>query len=1129
MKQNSLTTACALALSTLVLALSGCGSSSGNGGAGSSGSFRVESISVLEGSTWQINREIEVRFSRDVDFSSVNLNTIQVGQVGGAPAAGEFRLATSGGGVDATRVIFAPRCPTLSDYSDAGFLPGGVTYRMNVVGGAGLTVKSSTGQSLALGQTVNFTTPTSTQASVLFVDTVAGPPSPVIRTTPTNLDASYLEIGGSSDPADRVYFQPRATFNADLGADVPVGFLAPLNLYSQVSEQIGILLIVNQALDPASSNVNAANIRLEYQDGINWIPLAHTVDLIANCTQTGATVRVTPTGILPQDRVVRVVFATGLRDVVGDGNLVDIVVGSFHVSNPGQGVDEFREEFTTGADADQASQVTNPAAPRAEWGGGVLAPNFDFAGTGGPPDGQFDYEIGSSVVGSQPQNPIIDTTFTLITDTTQSRTEAVVDGIVDVRDFTINEGSSLTVLGPNTLKIYASRNVRINGSLIVRGGNNHGVATLGTTCTPEPGADGNAGGGKGGTASYLTTQSTPKGEDGYGAFDAPGLGGGGGHSAYRLASDELRRPGGGGGGKCGSDVMELTRPNCPDQTVVGLDVEAGFPGHPLANDAILGNGVKPRGGTKGPSPFGDGDGTNDFYGLKLNRTTNTLTQGELSRPWAGAGGGAGGDTCQTTSFPTNPFSCSGDEKGCGGGGGGGSIVILALGDITFGTKGKIDATGGAGGGGENSLSGGITRIGGGSGGGSGGHIILQSASQVDLSLCQASNGAGIFARGGQGGEGKNQAGGAHPPGTGPYVPQSDALPPNSYPSTAECAVNTGQNGYTFTNSTGNNSSLSDGTNTLGLDNNVVSCCGGDGGPGIIQIHVQRLATLAANSDLKVPGGTTNTVKKLVSPTPVGASPTNIENLDGWDQMLPQFGRFSTGLSAWIPLGAASVSAGSSTLHPVEFLFGGTNTTTGLVNSAGGSVTQLPSVLSGTIATTPTLPYITTDKRTLVFDATGLDAIYTQNPSLMLRFGVNVTQGATTSQYEVVAAATDAGTMRLSVATSGAPLQAFVPGDTVSVIPRFFRVMTNSVKDALPASATIRVQFQAAPADTAGNPDTLAATAWLNDAAAIQLDVNAANFKFVRFRVDFDILADNSSLTFSTPRPQIDFLRLPFKF
>jgi len=100
---------------------------------------------------------------------------------------------------------------------------------------------------------------------------------------------------------------------------------------------------------------------------------------------------------------------------------------------------------------------------------------------------------------------------------------------------------------------------------------------------------------------------------------------------------------------------------------------------------------------------------------------------------------------------------------------------------------------------------------------------------------------------------------------------------------------------------------------------------------------------------------------------------------------------------------------------------------------------------------------------------------------------------------------------------------------VEVLPRFFRVITNGVNDALPASATVRVRFQAAPADVAGNPTLTGATAFVHDPALIQTDPNAVNFKFVRFRVDFDILADGSALTFSTPRPTVDFLRLPFKF
>jgi hypothetical protein len=405
---------------------------------------------------------------------------------------------------------------------------------------------------------------------------------------------------------------------------------------------------------------------------------------------------------------------------------------------------------------------------------------------------------------------------------------------------------------------------------------------------------------------------------------------------------------------------------------------------------------------------------------------------------------------------------------------------------------------------------------------------------VDLSACLAANGAGIFARGGQGGAGESAMGGAQPPGV-PTSPANDALPPNSYPSSApalaDCEVVSGQNGYNFTNSVGDGS-WNDGSGQ-GPNNNVVTCCGGDGGPGLIQIHVQTLSNNQTLSDLKIPGNSgQNPVRLIVSPTPVGATPANIQTPGNWDQMLPQFGRLSTGLSKWIPLGAAGVTPGSSTLHAVQFVFGGTDPVTGLILASGGAVTQLPAVLSGTLAGEPTLPYVTGDARTIVFDPTGLDPIYTTNPNLMLRFGLDATHSGSTSHFEVVAAdngGDPAAPLRLSVATSGTPLQQFTTGDAVTVVPRFFRVATNSVADALPNSSAIKVSFQAAPADLAGNPTLTGATAFLTDASLIDNDPNSTNFKFVRFRVDFDILADGSSLSFSTPRPRVDFLRLPFKF
>jgi hypothetical protein len=1127
----------------LGLALSGC-SGGGSSGSGSGSGFQVETISVQSGSIWQINRPIEIRFNQPVDFSTVNLNTIQVFRVGGGTAAGEFRVGTLPGTTtpDPKRIVFSPRCPTLSNYSDAGFAPGGVAYRINIVGGTGFTVESQSGGGLSLGQTRDFTTPNSLVPTVLFVDTASGPPAAIIRTNASNLNASYLELGGSDATADRVYFQPRALPDAALGADVPTGFLAPLNLYSSQSERVSVLLTMNQALDPASSNINSETVRLEYKNETSntWLPLANETTLVANCTETGSVLRLDPIGILPQDRQIRVVLSSNLRDLVGDVNLVDVPVAAFRVKSiVGDTADELLEEFSSDFFEDQTSQLSDPAAPRAIWDGGVLKPNFDFDGNGGP-GGDFDWEVGSAVVGSAPENVILDTTFTLITNANQTATQAVVNGVVNVRNFTIFQGSSVTAIGPNPLRILASGNVVIDGRLICKGSNNRGVATLDTTCIPEIGSDGNLGGGKGGSGSYLTTQSTPKGQDGFGAFNLPGLGGEGGHSSFRAGGDSTRRPGGGGGGALGANVFEVARPTCFDQTVIGLDAERGFPGTPGSGDALLGAGTKPQGGIVGTRPFADNDSTNDFLGLMVT-TTGQVVRGELAQIWAGAGGGGGGDSCNTAAFPTTPFLCSGDEKGCGGGGGGGSVTILALGDIRLGQRGVIDAGGGVGGGGENSASGGITRIGGGSGGGSGGHIILQSASQVDLSNCQTAFGAGIFARGGQGGAGKNDKGGAKAPGlaTGPSL---DALPANSYPTTAptttECEVVAGSFGYTFSNTVGNGPTDND--NAL---DNVVTCAGGDGGPGIIQIHVQRLSTDPNQSDLKIPtNSTVNPVRSIISPPPVGSTPANIQTPGLWNQLLPQFGRFSTGVSAWIPLGGANVQPGSSVTAPVDFLFGGTSTTTGLINSAAGVVTQLPSIFTGTIANEPALPYITADDRSVVFDGTGLDAIYKQNPSLLRRFQLRFQVGAAVSKFEVTSASWNAtsGQMRVSVASSGAPLGSFVAGAQVTLIPRFFGVSTNGTLDSLPASSAIRIRFQAAKANAAGLPDltnpsatpgsaTATATTFLDNPALIQTYANAKDFVFFRFRVDFDILNDGSSLSFQTPRPEIDFLRVPFKF
>jgi len=308
-------------------------------------------VSVQPNATVQINRQIEFTFNKPVDFSSVNLNTISITQVGGGPAAGEFRVKMrkldpfdpcSLEVAVPNVIVFQPACPTLPDYSDAGLTPGGLQYQINVVGstGSGPTVHSTSGDSLGQSQTFNFSTPTSFAPEVLFVDPVVGTAPKALVANPlcaNNSRASYIELGG--DLSQHVVFTQRPVPDANLGADVDTpGFLAPLNFYSDVSSRVTIVLQMDQPVNPSTSNVSPSNVRLQYlvdetQPGTpaSWANVPHNVVVEQNCSTIGAQLRVVPTGILPQGRLVRVVISNTFADIVGNAGILDTVVGSFRV------------------------------------------------------------------------------------------------------------------------------------------------------------------------------------------------------------------------------------------------------------------------------------------------------------------------------------------------------------------------------------------------------------------------------------------------------------------------------------------------------------------------------------------------------------------------------------------------------------------------------------------------------------------------------------------------------------------------------------------------------------------------------------------------------------------------------
>ncbi|MDP6370620.1 MAG: hypothetical protein QF615_13505, partial [Planctomycetota bacterium] len=321
-------------------------------GSGSGSTFAILDISVTQGEVWKINRPIDITFSLPYDFSTVSLNTVNILTETGAPALGSFLQ------VDTRTLRFQPTCPTLSDYSDAGFSPGGLRYRLLVVGvdsGPGATIQALTGESLEQSQAVMFSTPVSQDAIDLFLDPVAGPPAVVIRAEGATLEeASYLELG--DDPDNRVYFErDQVTGESNL----PPGFEAPINHYSIVENHLALVLEINQPVNPASANISSSRIGLEYAGpNSSWLPIPTDVELVVNCTESGATLRLTPIGLLPQGRIVRAFITPEFEDLVSDRNLITLntfasmtmAVSTDDLGQAVDDVDEFLESFLVGGD-----------------------------------------------------------------------------------------------------------------------------------------------------------------------------------------------------------------------------------------------------------------------------------------------------------------------------------------------------------------------------------------------------------------------------------------------------------------------------------------------------------------------------------------------------------------------------------------------------------------------------------------------------------------------------------------------------------------------------------------------------------------------------------------------------------
>ncbi|MCY2958926.1 MAG: hypothetical protein NTY35_02085 [Planctomycetota bacterium] len=315
-------------------------------------------------------------------------------------------------------------------------------------------------------------------------------------------------------------------------------------------------------------------------------------------------------------------------------------------------------------------------------------------------------------------------------------------GVLELQDLTVEAGARLRLSGDCGAQLRIKGTMRIDGVLDVSGTgfeSGFGVSTFNTTNLQEPGRAGGPGGSHGGIGNRVNFASSAIG----GSAGCTG-GGAGGESAYAPLPGSQRRPGGGGGGAFGPDLPLVN----PDPFSPANNGRAARPGLDGASSALGALSQLPiaRGGARGAAVFVDSSPFNDFWGRKFDPITSQIVIGELLAPRAGSGGGAGGNSIQSNTFPNPSWTPFGDDKGAGGAGGGGLLIVTAQ-IVRIGASGRITADGGRGGSGENTN--GLDCIGGGSGGGSGGMVILQ-ARRIDLS--QASDGC-LSALGGDGGRG----------------------------------------------------------------------------------------------------------------------------------------------------------------------------------------------------------------------------------------------------------------------------------------------------------------------------------------------------------------------------------------
>ncbi|MFN9706569.1 MAG: Ig-like domain-containing protein [Planctomycetota bacterium] len=725
MKRSDIARQVSLATLATLAALAACsgGSSSAVNANTSDGDFRLVRTDPVNGQSVYLNDPLRMDFSEPVDLDSATLTTVSFQAIDalGNPVTdlvtGRFLRERSAGDAEVgRRLLFVPTFATNNAFDNGGFRAGR-SYSVQLVGGTTSTtvLRSTTGRKLETPATFQFTTREGTQPAQIFRNPRPGGPRRADFAVSTATDLNNVPLGLFGAPP----------------TEIRLGFDQALNPDSQN-------LPVGVDSNPLTrSEANKGRIYLEYKDPVldplpdehTWIPA--DVEIERN-DLTGATLVLRPLGVLPNNAEIRVIVESTVEDISGESNSAEPsynpVFASFRTTaSYAQQWNAIVEGF------DALGQIDLSAAfpeSQAEVGPGFVKASFAFEGK----STTLEYAPTSTEV-------VLNTAFTQIAPS-NGLAVSVAGGVFNFRNVTIPQGVTVIGQGPNPMVWLCSGRFTVSGTLTVRGGDGQRVNVLNSANLAKAGGVAGPAGGNGGDGTPSATLRDTRGGTGRGPLQVSGRGGRGGYRACVSGCYTGNGYNGSGGGSGGGGGTMATQgdpsyrgttptninPNTPSPPAsTSFQQVRGFGGAGCSGDSGTRSGFL-NGGEPGDRVFTDTRLDNNFWGTGINLAgpngrTLRIT-GELSVPVGGSGGGGGGDT-------SNSFDCSLsgnqpvlDYSGGGGGGGGGVLIVKALEEITITSTGLIDANGGLGGGGEQAGSCGEA---GGGGGGAGGMVVLMSA------------------------------------------------------------------------------------------------------------------------------------------------------------------------------------------------------------------------------------------------------------------------------------------------------------------------------------------------------------------------------------------------------------------